>query len=164
VPRPLDDARDDAAGPAPGGVEPAPAPVRARIDPSAVAALLDAYSAATADEPCGLLFGERDGAFVSIREAPSLENVHPSPDRSFLLDPDEQQRAIRERRDRGLELVGTWHGHVRGGPFPGQQDLEGVLAAHAGIVVIVGRGTRGRAVMRAYVPTARDAKEIPLSV
>ena len=151
-------------------MEPPVAPVaRAWIEPEAVDSLLKAYGAAAATEPCGLLLGARQGAVVWIREAPALRNVHPSPDRAFLLDPDEQIRVATAARQRGREVIGAWHGHVRGGPFPGEQDVSGAapvedLPSRHAVLVIVGRGTRGRAVMRAYALGRGGPDEIPLAL
>jgi proteasome lid subunit RPN8/RPN11 len=150
---------------------PAAALSRAWIEAEAVGSLMKAYAAAAAAEPCGLLLGARKDRVVWIREAPVLRNAHPAPDRAFLLDPDEQQRVARDAQARGLEVVGTWHGHVRGGPFPGEQDTAGATPAREGglpsrhaVLVIVGRGTRGRAVMRAYSADEAGPSEIPLAL
>jgi proteasome lid subunit RPN8/RPN11 len=153
---------------------PAPAPVtRAWIRPEAVRAILDAYVKSAATEPCGVLLGRERRGSVRVADVVVLPNVHPAPDRSFLMDPEGILRATKDARAADLEVVGTWHGHVRGGPWPGRADHEAALGPASAppslrprVLVIVGRGTRGRPVLRAFSARASDGSlfEIPLSV
>jgi proteasome lid subunit RPN8/RPN11 len=146
-------------------------PTKAWIDPHAVRALLDAYASASGEEPCGLLLGRRRGDAAWIDEAIALRNVHAEPRRAFLLDPAGHLGAARDARERGLEVLGTWHGHLEGPPYPGLADAEGMSAFRAipgdatpgpALLAIVGRGTTGRAVLRVFAPGPDGPREIPL--
>jgi proteasome lid subunit RPN8/RPN11 len=134
-----------------------------------VGTLLDAWTPAHGSEPCGLLLGTIESGVLRVQEAVAVRNSHSTPDRAFQIRPEDQAPVLRDAPARGLQVVGTWHGHLRGGPFPGWQDHEGFLEAsrvsptgvgHA--LVIVGRGTAGRPVLRAFVPDGRRLREIPL--
>lgn len=138
---------------------------RVWIDAGAVRAVLAAYGAAGAHEPCGLLLGAESPEGVQVVEAPALANVHSAPDRAFLISPEEQLRVAREGKERNLEVVGAWHGHVRGGPWPGYADEDaatGESPTRLRVLLIVGRGAGGRPVLRAFAPGRRGLREVPL--
>jgi proteasome lid subunit RPN8/RPN11 len=106
---------------------------------------------------------------VRIRAAEALRNAHPTPDRGFLIEPEEILAALRRAEETGAGLVGFWHGHLVGGPFPGERDesdflafAEGQNGAWARALVVVGRGAAGRPVLRAYVRSRTGLREVPL--
>jgi proteasome lid subunit RPN8/RPN11 len=145
-----------------------PPPAAVWITPDAVGALLEAWRRPAGAEPCGLLLGGVDRAGIRVREVAALPNRHATPDRAFLLDPADQTEARRAAEARGLAVVGYWHGHLRGGPFPGWQDREGAEAAAraggiaASAMLIAGCGSGGHPVLRAFVPRGRRLIEVPL--
>ena len=133
--------------------------------------MLDAHASAGGVEPCGLLVGRRAETVLRVAEAVALRNAHADPRRAFLLDPEAHLREAAAARERGLEVLGTWHGHLTGPPVPGVGDAEG-MAAFAAIpgeadrgsclLAIVGRGSGGRAVVRAFVPGPEGPREVVL--
>jgi proteasome lid subunit RPN8/RPN11 len=140
---------------------------RAWIAADPMATLIQAFQSAVDAEPCGLLLGRAEEKAYRIREAVVLRNVHPTPLRGFALDPDEHLRAVREARERELEPVGVWHGHLDGPCWPGRADLQALQSldtVRCGVLVILARGTGGRAVARAFTVGRRGAREIPLRV
>lgn len=171
---------DAAAVPAPPP-PPRPRPVISRfthvvIEPEAVSALLASQTEATKAEPCGLLVGRRAGETAHIRLAVAIPNAHMTPDRGFLLATREALEAARASRDAGHAILGTFHGHLRGAPFPSAADIAGLAAASLGpgsanapnalahVFVIVGRGQGPRPVMRSWTWRANRLREIPMRV
>ena len=160
---------------------PRPRPVGSRfthvvIEPEAVAALLASQTGATKAEPCGLLVGRRAGETAHIRLAVAIPNAHVTPDRGFLLATREALEAARASRDAGHAILGTFHGHLRGAPFPSAADIAGLAAASLGpgsgnapnalalVFVIVGRGLGPRPVMRSWTWRLNRLREIPMRV
>jgi proteasome lid subunit RPN8/RPN11 len=148
-------------------------PTGFRARAGVVPALIEAWSAAGGREPCGLLVGVVERGVLRIDRAVSLPNVHPTPAEAFALEPEDQVRAAAEARGAGLVVVGTWHGHLAGGPWPGRMDVEAMeasraltdaLAAPPWVHLVVARGTSARPVVRAFVQTARGPKPVHLRV
>lgn len=71
------------------------------------------------NEACGFLSGLA-GRTAAVH---AMTNIEPSPT-SFLMDPREQIRVFRELEGRGEELVGIYHSHPVGRPFPSRKDVE----------------------------------------
>ncbi len=79
-------------------------------------------------ESCGLLIGrEREGC-TEVERVTWARNLEAARDR-FEVDPGDLVAAQRTARGAGLDVVGVWHSHPRGGPQPSRSDREG---AHAG--------------------------------
>jgi proteasome lid subunit RPN8/RPN11 len=144
-------------------------PVRAWIAPGAVATLLAAYRSAAGVEPCGVVAGRLDRDAARIASAIPLRNAHAMPDRAFLMTPEDLLGASRRAADGGGALLGFWHGHLQGGPYPGREDESEFLAFAAGpnaawakVLVVAGRGASGRPVLRAYARSRDVLREVPL--
>lgn len=71
------------------------------------------------NEACGFLSG-LGGRVAAVH---AMTNIEPSPT-SFLMDPREQIKVFRELDARGEELVGIYHSHPIGRPFPSRKDVE----------------------------------------
>ncbi len=71
------------------------------------------------DEACGILAGEGNVA-KAIYEATNSES---SPV-SYMLDPKEQFRIMKEIRDKGMRMVAIYHSHPLAPPFPSQKDIS----------------------------------------
>lgn len=68
-------------------------------------------------EVCGLLAGRRGPEGLEVVEAIPIRNVHASPVKEYLLDPQEQLATVlRVEDDLGLEVVGFYHSHPAGPP------------------------------------------------
>ena len=156
---------------------PRPAPPRFThvvIEPEAVAALLASQTGATKAEPCGLLVGRRAGETAHIRNAVAIPNAHVTPDRGFLLSTREALESARASRDAGMAILGTFHGHLNGAPFPSAADIAGLASASLGpgsanapnalphVFLIVGRGAGPKPVMRSWTWRGNRLREIPM--
>ena len=135
--------------------------------PTALRVVLDAHANSQRTEPCGLLFGYRGEFGVEVLEAVPVKNAHPSPERAFLMAPEGMLVAGRAARERGLDVVGFWHGHLEGPAWPGFLDEDGMRAATldglgANIHVIVGKGTTGRRIVRGFREGRNHPKEVPI--
>ena len=131
--------------------------------------ILEAHAEARGREPCGLLLGTRDrgGRRLSVAEAVTVENVHPSPGAGWRMAPEAQLEASRDGRGRGLEIVGTWHGHLASPPIPGRADAEGYREARIPgtpprVLVIVGKGSGPFPLVRAWQGAKGALRELPI--
>lgn len=145
--------------------------------PEALADILAAHAQAGDAEACGTLLGRVLPDRVVIEAFQAARNAHPAPADAFLLHPEDALAARRDAEGRGLRVVGTWHGHRRGAPFPSEADVAGLAAAAtapgaggapAGVVhvfAISGRGSGRVPVLRAFLHHAgRHAREVTLRV
>ncbi len=144
-------------------------PRTVRFDAAALGHVLDLFAQAEDREPCGLLLGERQrqGSRIHVREAVRLANEHPRPHACWSMSPEAQLEASRSGRQRGLRVVGTWHGHPCSPPLPSEADLEGheafcLAASGSPILVIIGRGAGAFPVVRAYITDDGHARELPI--
>lgn len=69
-------------------------------------------------ECCGILLGEG----TRITQASPAENVHPTPQTHFEIDPRALIDAHRAAREGGPQVVGYYHSHPVGKPEPSQTD------------------------------------------
>jgi proteasome lid subunit RPN8/RPN11 len=75
------------------------------------------------NEACGLLGGERSGEEKTVRELYCLKNADESPEH-FSMTPEEQFRAIKDLRGRGLVLLGNFHSHPATPARPSAEDIR----------------------------------------
>ena len=145
--------------------------------PEALAEILAAHAAARDREACGALLGRVLLDRVVIEAFQVARNAHPAPATAFLLHPEDALAARRAAEGRGLRVVGTWHGHLRGEPFPSQVDVAGLAAAALApgaegapveaphVFAISGRGSGRAPVLRAFLPDAgRPPREVTLRI
>jgi desampylase len=102
----------------------------------ALAAMRLAERMAFPREACGILLGERD----TISEFVATDNVHPSPETHFEIDPQALINAHRAARDGGPLVLGYFHSHPSGEPRPSQIDRE--MAPGDGRVWAIAAGGR----------------------
>ena len=76
------------------------------------------------NEVCGWLAGEGN----RVRRVYLVPNVAEDPRATFRMNPEIQLSTMREIKDLGLELTGTYHSHPRTTAFPSAKDRE--LAAY----------------------------------
>lgn len=70
------------------------------------------------NEVCGWLAGKED----TVEKTYPVPNVAPGPKGRFVMGPEGQLSAMRDIRDSGLELVGTYHSHPRSPARPSEAD------------------------------------------
>ena len=85
-----------------------------------MATLLEEAERAAPQECCGLLLG----AGSKVLEARPAANVALDPARHFEIDPAALFAAHRAARGGGPELLGYYHSHPAGHPFPSATDCE----------------------------------------
>jgi proteasome lid subunit RPN8/RPN11 len=145
--------------------------------PEALAEILAAHAAAGDREACGALLGRVHGNRVIVEALQAARNAHPQPEAAFLLHPEDALDARRAAAGRGLHVVGTWHAHRVGGPFPSFADAAGLAAAATApgeggvpeqtphVFAITGRGSGRATVLRAFLPDgARAPREVALRI
>ncbi len=71
------------------------------------------------NEACGILAGKNG----QVKKVYPMTNIEKSP-LTYLADPREQFKVIKEMRKLGLELVGIYHSHPESEPYPSKRDLE----------------------------------------
>ena len=118
-------------------------------------------------EPCGLLLGHRAPLGTEIVQAVTVRNSHPSPARGFEMEPEDLVIAGRAGRAKGLDIVGFWHAHLAGPAWPGELDGEGMQLLRGDglppqVHLVVGRGSTGRRVVRAFREGRSRLKNVPL--
>ena len=110
------------------GELPVPAKVRRVI--------LSAAWEAMPNEACGLLLGR----FGRIQTARPTRNLHPTPETHFEIDPQALIDTHRAEREGGLKLMGYFHSHPTGEPYP--SDTDRALAAGDGKIWAIAAGER----------------------
>lgn len=110
------------------------------------------------DEACGLLAGAGD----RVTDLFAMTNTEPSPV-SFFMDPKEQFRAMKEMRQKGLQMVGIFHSHPESAAYPSHKDIS--LACYdTAVYLIVGLADRERPEVRAFNIVAGNIEEVDLVV
>ncbi len=71
-------------------------------------------------EACGILLGDKD----AITDFLKTDNVHPSPESHFEIDPQALIDAHRCAREGGPKVIGYFHSHPSGEPRPSRTDRE----------------------------------------
>jgi proteasome lid subunit RPN8/RPN11 len=86
---------------------------------------------AAPDECCGLLLGTAD----TISEARPARNIAGDVRRRYLIDPVDHLAAIREARQRSLDVVGAYHSHPRSAAIPSATDAAEAFGAFLFVIV-----------------------------
>lgn len=84
--------------------------------------LLTEAAAAHPAECCGLLEGVREGGVVRITALHPSNNLSPTPQTAFEIDPSLQFSLLRGLRGSGRAVVGCYHSHPNGRAEPSPRD------------------------------------------
>ena len=84
-----------------------------------------------AQEVCGLIGGSKGRPETYY----PIKNITDDPDRSFLMDPQEQINAMRVMCKLGEELIGIFHSHPYTSADPSAADLD--LAAYPDVIYYI---------------------------
>ncbi|MFB6266605.1 MAG: desampylase [Halodesulfurarchaeum sp.] len=109
-----------------------------RVDTAVHNALLDHAREAAPEEACGILAGDADTQAV-VTETFRTENVAPTPERTYEIDPEDQFAVLQEIEERGLDLVGFYHSHPHGPAGPSATDrAQATWPDHHYLIVSLG--------------------------
>jgi proteasome lid subunit RPN8/RPN11 len=109
-------------------------------------------------ECCGLLVGLEGRILESVR----ARNLEEGTTR-FQIDPRDHIRAIRDARERDLDVVGFYHSHPRSRAFPSETDVA--EAGYAGAVhLIAGVDEHGAQQARLFRIDGEDVQELEMAV
>ncbi len=98
-------------------------------------------------EVCGLLLGRREGEVFSVHEARFITNRLNS-SMEFEMEPLKMVEAIDEAEERGLEVVGIFHSHLKCPPRPSGRDLRGMELWPVVWLIVDEKGDYGAYVLR----------------
>lgn len=73
------------------------------------------------EEACGLIAGTETNGVKEIKEVYLLENTDHSPEH-FNISPQDQLKAIKNMRAKGLSPLGNWHSHPETPSRPSEED------------------------------------------
>lgn len=99
--------------------------------------LLD-LAASSSDEVCGVLIGRSDP--LQLRAIVPGRNVHPQPQRHFLLDAATLLRADQQARSTGDAIIGFYHSHPNGHATPSASDRADAWPDQIMLIVASGHG------------------------
>ncbi|SVA08903.1 uncharacterized protein METZ01_LOCUS61757, partial [marine metagenome] len=107
-------------------------------------------------ECCGLLIGTKGQVVRSAR----AHNLCQSPTR-YRVDPVDHFEAIRQARNEGLEVVGTYHSHPASLPQPSETDLNQATYPHF-VYVIVSLLSKDTEAIKGYRLRSGQATQVEL--
>jgi len=110
------------------------------------------------NEACGILAGKG----TTVEKVYVLTNENPSPT-FYQIDAQEQFRVLREMREAGRDLVGIYHSHPAGRPYPSSTDVELAFYPEA-VYVIVSLIERRTPSMKGYSIVDGNVTEVPLNI
>ena len=83
------------------------------------------------NEACGILAGN-DGKVEKVYQ---MTNTDKSP-KTFIMDPKEQLKVMKEIRDLGMKMVGIYHSHIETEAYPSAHDVELAFYPEASYIII----------------------------
>jgi len=108
------------------------------------------------NEACGLLAGEGNIAEKIYK----ITNIEKS-SVSYMMDPEEQFRAMKEMRQNRHEMVAIYHSHPHSQAYPSPKDVS--LAFYSDqIYLIVGLTDKDRPEVRAFEIVEGDVREVQM--
>lgn len=110
------------------------------------------------DEACGLLAGAGDRVACLF----AMQNTEPSPV-SYFMDPKEQFSAMKDMREKGLQMVGIFHSHPQSPPYPSPKDVSLAYYDDA-VYIIVSLVDRERPEVKAFRIVSGKIEEVSLVV
>src|SRR5512143_1537015 len=123
-----------------------------------ISGMLSHGMSAYPDEACGILAGEGNTAAMLYTAA----NAESSPV-SYLMDPQEQFRIMKEIRDKGMRMVAIYHSHPYSPPYPSPTDVKLAFYPDAAYI-IVSLLDRDNPVAKAFEIAEGGVREIDIKV
>ncbi|MEW6107580.1 MAG: M67 family metallopeptidase [Nitrospirota bacterium] len=114
--------------------------------------------AAYPNEACGIIAG-KDQLVEKAYEMTNIDNSNVT----YMMDPGEQFRVMKEIRNEGKKMVAIYHSHPHSLPYPSARDVN--LAFYSDVVyVIVGLADKDRPEIRAFEIIEGNVEEIKIEV
>jgi len=110
------------------------------------------------NEVCGILAGN-NGA---VRKIYTMTNAEPSPV-SYMMDPGEQFRVMKEMREEGTEMLAIYHSHPQSPAYPSSKDV-GLAFYPDSLYIIVGLIDPERPEIKAYLINGGRIVEIKIQI
>ena len=83
------------------------------------------------NEACGIMAG-KDGKVIKVY---AMANADASPS-TFLMEPKEQLKVMKEMRNSGVQMIGIYHSHVASQAYPSAHDVELALYPEVSYAII----------------------------
>ena len=126
--------------------------------------LMEEARSAAPLEACGLLVGRRDVDAITIEELVMSANLAEGDRRRrFMIDPQLHFETLRSLRGSAREVVGVFHSHPGGEPFPSASDAEMAIEAEF-VWVIVSVDGEGKTRTRAHLAVGDGAGVKPIQL
>ena len=109
-------------------------------------------------EVCGFLFGRWVGETAVVEEIRFIKNRLNSPV-AFEMEPLEMVEAIDKAEEKGLEVVGIFHSHLKCPPRPSGRDLKGMELWPVVWLIVDEQGNYG-----AYILREGKVEEVPVTL
>ncbi|MDR2752939.1 MAG: M67 family metallopeptidase [Oscillospiraceae bacterium] len=113
------------------------------------------------NEACGLLAGSLKDDEAKIHKLYNLTNMDHSP-AHFSMDPREQLEAVKDMRQRGLQLLANWHSHPGTPARPSPEDIR--LALDPKLRYLILSLETEAPVLKAFRIVGGAAEEEPLHI
>ncbi len=94
-------------------------------------AMLSHCKAGFPNEACGILAGKGN----EVSEIYRISNAEKSPV-SYLMDPMEQFKAMKDMREKKIEMVGIFHSHPSSPAYPSPKDVDLAFYEDAAYVIV----------------------------
>lgn len=95
-------------------------------------------------ECCGLLIGRTDGEVRNVTALSPIKNARTdSRHNRYLIAPEDMLKAEKDAREKGLDILGTYHSHPDHPARPSEFDRDHAFPWYSYIIVSVNEGKPG---------------------
>lgn len=112
-------------------------------------------------EACGLLAGRKDGENCQVEMVYLLTNMDHS-EEHFSMDPREQFAALKNMREKNMELLGNFHSHPISQASPSMEDRR--LAFDRGLRYLIASLSEKEPVLKVFMWQEMEMKEETLLI
>jgi proteasome lid subunit RPN8/RPN11 len=109
------------------------------------------------EEACGILAGRN----CEVMKLYPMTNAEPSPV-SYLMEPKEQFRALKDMRENNLSMVAVFHSHPASAAYPSAKDVE--LAFYDDCAYLIVGLSADEPVVRAFTIREGSVREVEIVI
>jgi proteasome lid subunit RPN8/RPN11 len=113
------------------------------------------------NEACGLFAGEIAGEEKTVRAVYCLKNIDESPEH-FSMTPEDQFKAVKDLRQKGLALLGNFHSHPATPARPSAEDIR--LAFDPALSYVIVSLKEAGPVLKSFLIRGGIAEEEPVRI